>query len=334
MYINSPIISLTNNDGCVRQSNQIFDYRKKLIFKMIYNNERAWQRSLCVFLLYNDEEGQSDALKIQAPIGSLAHEYSLLLRIEERVETDACGFYPFPRSRALTLFSEGGLFSMKAGSYPGMTLIGIVNTYADKWECTRADCLYCTSRMLKHIETLHQYGKVLHADAKPDNWVLSKDENHAGDNTVGSADLMLVNFGRSVDLEKVAPRGVNPLQAQFNGRVAAEDMECGSMREGRYWGIDLDFYGLAASAFILLFGSHMEATQGRSRKWRLPKSLRRYWQRELWNNLFYSLLNFDSSSDRYCLSDIRTSLDDYLQERDKEREIVPHLNQLYLPKKR
>ena len=34
--------------------------------------------------------------------------------IEERVETDACGFYPFPRSRALTLFSEGGLFSMTA----------------------------------------------------------------------------------------------------------------------------------------------------------------------------------------------------------------------------
>lgn len=177
-----------------------------------------------------------------------------------------------------------------------------------------------------------------HADVKPDNWVLtstSKEKKLAGAGAIGGADLMLVDFGRSIDLENVAPRGTDPLQTQFNGRVAAEDMECGSMREGRSWGVDLDFFGLAASAFILLFGSHIEVKQDRtSRKWCLSKRLRRYWQVNLWEDLFDTLLNFDSSSDRYCLSELRVAFDGYIQRKDKE--IASLLNQLYtdLPKKR
>jgi hypothetical protein len=36
-----------------------------------------------VVLLCNDKMGQSNALKIQAPIESLAHEYSVLLHVED-----------------------------------------------------------------------------------------------------------------------------------------------------------------------------------------------------------------------------------------------------------
>ena len=150
--------------------------------------------------------------------------------------------------------------------------------------------------------------------------------------------MMLVDYGRSIDLEKVARAGSDPLQTQFQGSIAAEDMECGSMRKGLPWGVDLDFFGLAASSFILLFGSHLEVTQDRSSgKWRPSKPFRRYWQRELWSLLFDTLLNFDSSSDRYCLSDIRAAFDEYIGEgRQREQEIAGHLKNLYthLPKKR
>jgi hypothetical protein len=115
-----------------------------------------------VVLLCNDETGQSDALKIQAPIGSLAHEYSLLLRVEDRVQPTASAFYPFPRSRALYAFAEGGLFSMTAGSDSGMTLIDVVNTYKKiMGNVPELISIYYTSRMLKHLETLHQNGRVL-----------------------------------------------------------------------------------------------------------------------------------------------------------------------------
>ena len=173
-----------------------------------------------------------------------------------------------------------------------------------------------------------------HADIKPDNWVLT---SSSSGNDQASWDLMLVDFGRSIDLEKVARQGSNPLRTKFKGNVAAEDMECGSMRKGLPWGIDLDFFGLAASSFLLLFGIHMEVIEDRrSGKWRIHKPLRRYWQKDLWSSLFDALLNFDSSSDEYCLRDIRQSFDEYIEGKDRKREIATHLNQLYthLPKKR
>ena len=115
-----------------------------------------------VVLLCNDETGQSDALKIQAPIGSLAHEYSVLLRVEDRVQPTTSAFYPFPRSRALYAFAEGGLFSMTAASDSGMTLIDVVNTYKKiMGNVPELVSIYFTSRMLKHLETLHQNGRVL-----------------------------------------------------------------------------------------------------------------------------------------------------------------------------
>jgi hypothetical protein len=117
---------------------------------------------LCSSATDTSEGSLNDALKIQAPIGSLAHEYLLLLRLEERVDLDSSGFYPFPQPQALYAFSEGGLFVMTAGSDSGMTLMDVVNT------CNKSIgsvpemlAIYYTSRMLRHLECLHCEGKIL-----------------------------------------------------------------------------------------------------------------------------------------------------------------------------
>ena len=280
------------------------------------------------------EGSQRRALKIQAPIGSLAHEYSLLLKIEERVGSDSSGFYPFPRSEALYAFSQGGLYMMTAGSESGMTLIDLANTYKKiMGNVPELIAIYYTSRMLKHLKALHEDGKVLHCDIKPDNWVLSSSKSR---NVVRGCDLMLVDFGRAIDLESVTRQGEEPLRTLFKGSIAAEDMECGTMRDGLPWGVDLDYFGLCASAFILLFGSHMEVVKDkRTGKWRLTKTFRRYWQKDLWQSLFDSLLNFDLGAERKCLHDLQAAFDEYIDE-DRSREIATHLNQLFthLPKKR
>ena len=148
---------------------------------------------------------------------------------------------------------------------------------------------------------------------------------------------MLVDFGRAIDLDKTMIRGSDPLHSQFTGNIAAEDMECGAMREGRRWGVDLDFFGLAASSYILLFGSHMEVIQERSTgKWRPNKSFRRYWECDLWKLLFDSLLNFNSNTDKYCLKEIRSHFDDYIEGKHRKKEIASNLQQLHihLPTKR
>ena len=130
---------------------------------------------------------------------------------------------------------------------------------------------------------------------------------------VGGYDVMLVDFGRSIDLDTLVCHGSDPLRVQLKGSIAAEDMECASMRKGMSWGVDLDLFGLAASSFTLLFGSHIKVTEDkRSGKWSLEKLFRRYWQRDLWSDIFDSLLNFNPSSDEYCLRDIRIAFDDYI----------------------
>eukprot|EP00804_Cyclotella_cryptica_P024138 CCRYP_015577-RA/>CCRYP_015577-RA protein AED:0.13 eAED:0.13 QI:0/1/0.66/1/1/1/3/321/1383 len=344
---------------------QIFDYRKKPLPKELLRKSFASGTKidliggghatiahelgrgvhgvvlLCNVASDSSEECNNDAFKIQAPIGSLAHEYSTLLKLEERIDLDDSGFYPFPQPQALYAFSEVGLFVMTAGSDSGMTLVDVVNTYNKSiGNVPEMVAIYYTSRMLRHLECLHRDGKILHCDVKPDNWVLTsplKDGNNAGVDAIGGADLMLVDFGRAIDLQKASNKGSDPLKTVFTGSVAAEDMESKAMRQGLPWGVDLDFFGLCASSYILLFGSHIEVVQDKATgRLRLKKLLRRYWQRDLWQRYFETLLNFDTQSDEYCLRDIRLAFDEYIDGKDRKREIVSRIGQLFnhLPKKR
>lgn len=280
-----------------------------------------------VLLIEIDGEAEKFALKIQAPIGSLAHEYCILQRIEDRLRPNVASFFPYPRPKSLYAFKEGGTFLMTAASYSGFTLLDVVNIFNKIiGKVPELVAIYYTSRMLEHIDTLHREGKVLHNDVKADNWVITS--------SAGKFDLMLVDFGRSVDLERTGGTS-DPIRSQFKGNVAAEDTECVAMRESRPWGIDQDLFGLCSSAHLLLFGSHIEVTEEKSTgKWRLRKAFRRYHQQDLWSCFFETLVNYDSSTDEYCIPGVRVQFEEYVGTR--QMEIDNNLNQLFshLPTKR
>ncbi len=106
--------------------------------------------------------GQNGAIKIQAPIGTLAHEFSILSKVRDRIKPHANGFHAFPRPRALYAFAEGGLFLMSAGSNSGMTIVDVANTYNRiRGNVPELIAIYFTSRMLRHLESLHENGKIL-----------------------------------------------------------------------------------------------------------------------------------------------------------------------------
>ena len=146
---------------------------------------------------------------------------------------------------------------------------------------------------------------------------------------------MLVDFGRAIDLASISGTGSKPL---FTGSVAAEDMECRAMRQGLPWGVDLDYYGICASSYTLLFGSHMEVVQDKvTGKLKLKRPFRRYWQRSLWSNYFEALLNYDTvAASNSFLTDLRVAFDEYLDEKGRKRDIESRISTLYthLPKKR
>lgn len=64
---------------------------------------------------------------------------------------------------------------MTAGSKNGMNLVDKSNIYKvrEGGPVPELIAMHYTARMLKHIELLHWHGKMLHCDAKPDNWVMA-----------------------------------------------------------------------------------------------------------------------------------------------------------------
>jgi len=147
---------------------------------------------------------------------------------------------------------------------------------------------------------------------------------------------MLVDFGRSVDLEALSTSC--PLDVKFQGLATTKDMACSTMREGRSWSFDLDTFGLCASAYVMLYGSHMEVIQDSTTKiWRTAKALRRYWNKPLWSKLFETLLNggIDDSQPNK-LRETRSMFETFLDNGNRRKELQALLKHqaAMIPKKK
>jgi hypothetical protein len=285
----------------------------------------------------------SIAVKAQSPTDCLAWEYLLLTRLEERMQHQQ--EVPFPGPLAFVTLADGAMLSMTAGSSTGMNLVDLSNVYRIKEGGTVPElvALHYTARMLKHMEALHWHGKILHCDVKPDNWVMVASDKALGScvELIDTSDLMLVDFGRALDLVSAAKDDADPMDVKFLGMATAEDMACVAMRKNLGWSFDVDTFGICASAHVLLYGSHIEIEVDRSSKrWNLVKPLRRYWQKELWTQVFDTLLNLDEFSQiamgsrPRSLKELRGKIETYLATRSKELESLLKHQARILPKER
>lgn len=285
---------------------------------------------------------QALALKIQAPTGSLAHEYHILRLLEERlgehdvdlsglsevgarkrkrpsgspsdeVDLDRRTFPPttFPKAFSYVQFDDGALLGMSSASSSGVNLVDLVNAYLLKKEpIPELISIYYASRMLLHLEKLHCVGKILHNDVKPDNWVVS------GEN---GADITLVDFGRSADLVEAGDG--DHLSVSFTGNEAAQGMACPPMRKNKSWCFETDAYGLVASSFLLLDSSHLDIVETADGTWTPCKKLKRYWWQNGWSRVFQNLLNARSGDVPALMCAIRREFDQYLDEGNRRSNV-------------
>ena len=308
----------------------------------------AWEYSILKLL--------TERVSKKIGVGAIAKRRRRSMMPPEWKEISTTEEYPFPKALSFAVFSDGAVLGMTAGSMSGCTLIDVVN--AHQGSVPELIAIHYTSRMLLHLETLHWHGKILvsaiflifqnclyiptcpdilililclrkkHCDVKPDNWVLTSSNivnEMKSNSTVPGSDLMLVDYGRAIDLVGLSKKGTDPLDTQLTGSVAAEDMECVAMREKMPWGTDTDTFGLCASAYVLLYGSHIEIEKINN-KWTLKKKLRRYWQKDLWQKLFDTLINLDSNgrssgSHPNSLRAIRKSFEEYLAEGNRTKQV-------------
>mmetsp|Transcript_17397 Transcript_17397/g.42616 ORF Transcript_17397/g.42616 Transcript_17397/m.42616 type:complete len:297 (+) Transcript_17397:3467-4357(+) len=238
------------------------------------------------------------AVKSQTPTSCLALEYQCLRRLEERVGSNH-GFHPFPKPLSFVSLADGGILSMTAGSKSGLNIVDLANIYRVKLGETVPElvALHYTSRMLKHVETLHRQGRILHCDVKPDNFVLCKlDCPHNAYRQIEYSDLFLVDFGRAVDLERYSDRSSDARNVMFHGNASCPEARCLAMRHGMPWSYDIDTFGILSAAHVLLFGKHMELRQSRDSRWHIQYQFRRYWNKDLWTEIFDSLFYLDEET--------------------------------------
>jgi len=134
---------------------------------------------------------------------------------------------------------------------------------------------------------------------------------------------MLVDFGRAIDLNSANKDASTLMDTLFTGAASTEEMMCVSMRQRLPWSFDVDTYGICASAHVLLFGAQLEIAKSASsiskhKRWMPTRSFPRHLEKEIWTELFDSLLNVDNDfgvaigSRPYSLKRQRTRIEAYL----------------------
>ena len=188
--------------------------------------------------------------------------------------------------------------------------------------------MFFSVELLRTVEALHANG-ILHGDIKADNCLVRLDEASAEDIPTKELSLLdlgsdepddrdstwyspnghygwrskgldLIDFGRSIDMHAFSP------SVQFIADWETGTHECNEIREMRPWTHQIDLYGIAGVIHVLLFGKYIESmavrsstgdASGTTHTYRIRESLKRYWDRELWADVFDLLLN--PSADRW-----------------------------------
>lgn len=156
--------------------------------------------------------------------------------------------------------------------------------------------------LFRAIEAMHRHG-VLHGDLKGDNCLvrfekISDDEvwsakySPAGANGWSRKGITLIDFGRGIDMHAFRP------DVQFIADWKVGPQDCAEMRECRPWTYQIDYFGLAGILHSLLFGKYIETIPAEKtggiaagKVWKLKESFKRYWQGEIWAEVFDLLLN-------------------------------------------
>ncbi|XP_022748931.1 mitotic checkpoint serine/threonine-protein kinase BUB1 [Durio zibethinus] len=253
------------------------------------------------------------ALKIQKP--AFPWEFYMYRQLDERISDRQRSSFGF--AHKIHIYSDCSILICDYLSHG--TLQDAINSYVVTGKAMEEVlCIFYTTEMLYMLETLHGVG-IIHGDFKPDNLLIrySKDdlsEEGFKDRTGRWRDqgLCLVDWGRGIDMH------LFPDNTEFTGDCRTSGFRCIEMREKKPWTFQVDTYGLCVVVHMMLHNAYMEIEKKASDNGYiyLPKSsFKRYWNVDLWKNLFTKLLNVSpGNNDRELLHSLRKSFLDYMHD--------------------
>ncbi|XP_055917822.1 uncharacterized protein LOC129950058 [Eupeodes corollae] len=166
--------------------------------------------------------------------------------------------------------------------------------------------MHFSSQILNIIHCLHK-SKIIHADIKPDNFLLMRVPN----TDLHYPSLRLIDFGCALDMT-LFPEGT-----QFRKIIQTDGFTCIEMQEGRPWSYETDLFCVAGTVHVMLFGEYMQIAK-KFETWDIKQKLPRYLKKHVWTDFFGSMLNIKSQDILPNLLDIKMRFDEEAMKMDSE----------------
>lgn len=281
-----------------------------------------------VFLVENSRSKNLYALKAESP--ATAWEFYAIQVAKQRIEQKSKEALLIVELRELSDISKNGIIGAhglhlyRDESYLVLQYEDL-GSIVDLVNCVRAAgsdsglheliVMHMSVQLLRTIHMLHSCD-ILHGDIKADNCMVRFEDFGVRSLPVASREqalqylsrkkVTLIDFGRAVDLQLFEEK--TEFRTVLDGGAAKQD--CPALRAGHPWKYDVDYYGLANVIHTMLFGEYIDTIE-RDGKWSLKRRFKRYWQQNIWEELFECLLNEKKAG---VLQNWKEKLEEYLVE--------------------
>uniref|UniRef100_A0A8C7BCM7 Mitotic checkpoint serine/threonine-protein kinase BUB1 n=1 Tax=Neovison vison TaxID=452646 RepID=A0A8C7BCM7_NEOVI len=223
---------------------------------------------------------QKFVLKVQKPANPW--EFYIGTQLMERLKPSMR--HMFIKFYSAHFFQNGSVLVGDLYSYG--TLLNAINLYKNTPEKVMPQALVLSFaiRMLCMIQQVHDC-EIIHGDIKPDNFILgNRFLEQDGDDDDVSAGLALIDLGQSIDM-KLFPKGTT-----FTAKCETSGFQCIEMLSNKPWNYQIDYFGVAATVYCMLFGTYMKV-RNEGGVWKPEGLFRRLPHLDMWSEFFHIMLN-------------------------------------------
>ncbi|XP_012875174.1 PREDICTED: mitotic checkpoint serine/threonine-protein kinase BUB1-like [Dipodomys ordii] len=245
---------------------------------------------------------QKCILKVQKPANPW--EFYIGTQLMERLKPTM--EYMFIKFYSAHLFQNGSILVGELYSYG--TLLNAINLYKNTPEkvMPQAIVISFAIKMLHMIEQVHSC-EIIHGDIKPDNFILGNRFLKQDDDDDLAAGLALIDLGQSIDM-RLFPKGTT-----FTAKCETSGFQCTEMLSNKPWNYQIDYFGVAATVYCMLFGTYMRV-KNVGGVWKPEGLFRRLPHLEMWEEFFHTMLNIPDCDHLPSLDLLRQKLKNLFQQ--------------------